>query len=591
MKSPSLLPAAYRPGPSAWRSLRRVIGAVVPIAMLASVMPALHAQAPVFTRQPVSQGVLINTAATLSVAVTGVPTPTLQWYRAGAPLTGKTAATLSIPSASLADGGTYHVVATNSLGTVRSADATLTVLPGLERFGPLMSLRSTPTNPRPGYPEWYQDTTGLALELLTPKSATELQSGYDVILPADTTFDPALGGEPFPTGWFLEHFYWFARSEFNIGASRGRLNLALEASYGNAVNVVPGDEVVFTRIRFDLPSAPLAGDYLIRTPYSEHEVKNVVLGGKIRVVEDVGIAPPPAGFAQSLRSKVGPFLTAADALGNELPLHTGPDGLKYLANPVRVGPVTGSPFGADRNAVKVYHKPSGTTTTYPQTPTWSSTDFVLYGRVKTTAIPTRTSVDRVTKTVSGTDRRLDVFASADETLPVRLPPAARSVKRTPVLSFVVPGTTTKVTMASSFDPTISPAPTTYYWYQWPMTLAQSNSVALGTTVSVVDDSDPTTPAVFNGPVRDAVWSIAAANPVALYTPATKALVIKCYSSTGAIAATAVPAVMSPDLMQFRAATYASGAITVPAVVAPPAEILVVSPGGGSEIFQVTTAKK
>lgn len=591
MKSPIQPIVILRPEAAAGRAWRRLAGVLVPLALLAGAPAGLHAQAPSFTRQPVSQGVLINSAATLAVTVTGAPTPTLQWYRAGVALVGKTTATLSWANVTPAEGGTYHVVATNSLGSARSADATLTVLPGLERFGPLLSLQSTASHPRPGYPAWYQDTTGLALELLTPLSAAELQLGYDVILPGEATFDAARGGEPFPTGWSLEHFYWYARSDFNVGAARARLTLALEASFGNAATVVPGDEVVFTRIRFDVPSAPLAGDYLIKTPYSEHEVKNVLVGGRIRVVEDVGIAPAPAGFSLALRSKVGPFLTAADALGGELPLHTGPDGLKYLADPLRVGPVTGSPFGADRNSVKVYYKPSGTTTTYPVIPTWGATDFALYGRVKTTAIPTRTLVDRVTKTVSGTDRRLDVFASADETLPVRVPPAAPSVKKTPVLSLVVPGTTTKVVMASSYNPAVSPAPTTYYWYQWPMTLAQSNSVPLGSSVSVVDDSDPAAPAVFTGPVRDAVWTIAAANPVVVYTPSTKSLTIKCYSSTGAITATALPVVMRPNLMPFAGVTYASGALTVPLLEAPPADVTVVSPGGGSEIFQVNVAKK
>lgn len=455
----------------------------------------------------------------------------------------------------------------------------------LERFGPLLSLQSTTANPRPAYPEWYQDTTGLALELLTPKSAAELNGGYDVILPTDTTFDTTLNAEPFPTGWFLEHFYWMARSEFAMGASRARLTLALEASYANAATVVPGEEVVFARIRFDLQAAPQAGDYLVLTPYSQHEFKNVRVGDRMRVTEDVGIAPAPAGFALALRAKVGPFLTAAAVAGGaELALHTGPDGLQYLADPLRVGPVTGSPLGAGRNSVQVYFKLSGTTTTYPATPTWSQTNFSLYGRVKTTDIPTRTSVDRVTKTTSGTDRRLDVFASADATLPVRLPPAAASVKTMPVLSFVLPGTTTKVTMTSSATGTTA-GPTAYYWYQHAFpTLAASNAVPLGAVVSVVDNANLT----FTGTVRDAIFFPTYASPGVVYSPSAKTISIKCYSSTGAITAAAPATAMTPNGLPYAGVTYtaASNTITIPNVVAPPADVILSTPGGGTEVFRI-----
>lgn len=456
----------------------------------------------------------------------------------------------------------------------------------LERFGPLLSLQSTPANPRPGYPEWYQDSTGLALELLTPKSAGELNLGYDVFAPTDTTFNTTLNAEPFPTGWFLEHFYWLARSEFAMGASRARLTLALEASFGNAATVVAGDEVVFARIRFDLQAAPQAGDYLVLTPYSQHEFKNVRAGDRVRVTEDVGIAPAPAGFAGALRSKVGPFLTAsAVAGGPELDLHVAPDGLKYLAAPLRIGPVTGSPLGAARNSVQVFFKLSGTTTTYPATPTWGSTNFSLHGRVKTTDIPTRTSLDRVTKTTSGSDRRLDVFASADATLPVRLPPAAASVKTMPVLSFILPGTTTKVTMNSSASGTTA-GPTAYYWYQHAFAnSAASNAVPFGTVVSVVDNVNNT----FTGTVRDAIFFPSYASPGVAYNPTAKTISIKCFSTTNAITGTVPPTAMSPNGIPYTGVTYtaASNTVTIPNVVAPPADVILSSPEGASEVFRVT----
>lgn len=601
---------SVRSGSAVWRTFRRSAGVLIKSVLLGGIIPALHA-VPVISTQPQSQGVLINGSVTLSVTAASSTRGTLtyQWFQ-GTPSTGTAvtnATTASLTVSPVTRTASYYVVITDRTTgqpttTATSSAAVLTVLPGLERYGSLMSLQSTPGNQRPGFPEWYQDTTGLALELMTPKSAAELAGGWDVILPTDTTFvgtDAAgtvINGEPFPTGWFLEHFYFFARSL--IADSTGTINdlfildLALESTFGNGFNVVAGDEVVFSRIRINARrGAPVAGDYLIQTPYSEHEIKGVRVGDKLRVVEDVGIAPPPAGFALSLHSRVGPFLTASASPGGaELPLVAGPAGTVHLADPVIFTNVTGSPFGGARNAFRVFIKAAGATS-YPATPAYQSTLFNLFGRVRTAPIPSRTSVDRVTKTVNGTDLRLDVFASAESTLPVRVPPAAPGVKRIPVLSLNIPGSTTgaKATMVSN---TPAGSPTTYYWYQHPMaTAAAVNGVA---SVTVSDDLS----SVFSAPVRDAVWSNGLATPSVLFTPnavSTTAgtLAIKCYSSSGAITAAAPATVYTPGLTSLANVTYvgSSNTLSVPGLTAPPAELVVASPGGGSEIFQINVAKK
>lgn len=89
------------------------------------------AAAPAFTLQPISQTVNPGTNVTFTVAVTGNPTPTLQWFKDSSALPGQTAATLALTGVTAADIGAYKVVATNSASPAGapSASATLTVNP------------------------------------------------------------------------------------------------------------------------------------------------------------------------------------------------------------------------------------------------------------------------------------------------------------------------------------------------------------------------------------------------------------------------------------------------------------------------------
>ncbi|HMD68969.1 MAG TPA: DUF2341 domain-containing protein, partial [Chitinivibrionales bacterium] len=83
--------------------------------------------APVITVQPVSQTKSVGQPETLSVVVTGNPSPTYQWQKNGANIAGATNASYIIVAVALTDAGTYDVVVTNSQGTVTSAGAILTV--------------------------------------------------------------------------------------------------------------------------------------------------------------------------------------------------------------------------------------------------------------------------------------------------------------------------------------------------------------------------------------------------------------------------------------------------------------------------------
>lgn len=85
------------------------------------------ATAPTITTQPLSSTVSVGASVSFSVAVSGSPTPVLQWFKNGISLTGSTSSTLSLPSVTALDAGTYTVVATNSAGSVTSSGAVLAV--------------------------------------------------------------------------------------------------------------------------------------------------------------------------------------------------------------------------------------------------------------------------------------------------------------------------------------------------------------------------------------------------------------------------------------------------------------------------------
>ncbi len=82
---------------------------------------------PSISAQPVSQSILVGGGATFSVSVRGTAPISYQWRKNGSPISGATTATLAISGAQLADAGGYSVVVSNSLGSLTSAVANLTV--------------------------------------------------------------------------------------------------------------------------------------------------------------------------------------------------------------------------------------------------------------------------------------------------------------------------------------------------------------------------------------------------------------------------------------------------------------------------------
>jgi outer membrane protein assembly factor BamB len=102
--------AQFRGGP---RRLGRVVNEALAIAL-----------------QPESQTAIAGRSVSVGVTATGNPPLTYQWQRNGREIVGAIGSMLTLDPVTAADAGTYTVVVTGPQGSVRSAPATLTVLPG-----------------------------------------------------------------------------------------------------------------------------------------------------------------------------------------------------------------------------------------------------------------------------------------------------------------------------------------------------------------------------------------------------------------------------------------------------------------------------
>jgi outer membrane protein assembly factor BamB len=97
----------------------------------AAALTVLQPQAPSFTTHPQDVTVLSGSGAAFTVAATGNPAPAISWYRDGQLIEGEVRNTYTLASAGVADNGAVFVArATNSVGSVDSNPATLSVTAG-----------------------------------------------------------------------------------------------------------------------------------------------------------------------------------------------------------------------------------------------------------------------------------------------------------------------------------------------------------------------------------------------------------------------------------------------------------------------------
>ncbi len=195
---------------------------------------------PLILTNPASLSVAGGATAVFTVTAIGVPAPSYQWLKNGTNLTGQTGVTLTINSANVNDAGTYSVIVSNTVGSVTSTTATLTVgntaptlsLDGTSvtinvgeiiNFGaagtdpdvPIQSLTysltSGPTNatinPTSGMfyfrPEvWQSDTTNLFTFQVTDDGAPNLSDSKNYTVVVNPLTQPLLNSSAYTGGQF-----------------------------------------------------------------------------------------------------------------------------------------------------------------------------------------------------------------------------------------------------------------------------------------------------------------------------------------------------------------------------------------------------
>ena len=83
--------------------------------------------APVITTNPKTQSVTAGVSVTFTVAATGTPAPTYQWYFNSIPITGATGTSYTVANVQPFNSGSYNVLATNPGGSYASNGGILTV--------------------------------------------------------------------------------------------------------------------------------------------------------------------------------------------------------------------------------------------------------------------------------------------------------------------------------------------------------------------------------------------------------------------------------------------------------------------------------
>jgi hypothetical protein len=251
-----------------------------------------------------------------------------------------------------------------------------------------------------GFPLWYRDSNGLALEACLDQQQVAVATG--------TSFLPCLTAEPFlaspisfPSNFGAEAFYWsaaafstFTSFDPNVAGSLvagdALIVLAQEAGFTSGL-AIDGNQAAFGRIRLRI-TAPFNGTYRVRHPYGEQQYTVLAAVPGLRSInqtQDVGnllphppappvpAGPPPAGdftaalldgpdpatitsiavgypavsagIVSSVATGIGPFLVPTT------PPVTAQNGATYLSNPGTdlvpfTVPVAGGPFG---NALEI----------------------------------------------------------------------------------------------------------------------------------------------------------------------------------------------------------------------------------------------
>ena len=181
---------------------------------------------PALTSQPTAVTVAQGQTATLTAVVSGTPTPTLQWQVSAnggvsfANINGATSSSYSLLTAAADNGNRYRVVATNSVGTVTSQAALLTV--------------TSPTSSRNASQYWLAGVAGF---------------GADAVL---YIVDPALPNQPLFSRSVAETVSIWSAVEISSTSGRGGRVVTTSSD----VSWIEGGRMQYLSLLRTAPSTP-----------------------------------------------------------------------------------------------------------------------------------------------------------------------------------------------------------------------------------------------------------------------------------------------------------------------------------------------
>jgi len=123
-----------------------------------------------------------------------------------------------------------------------------------------------PVVPRLGFPEWYQDESGLRVALCVENDDPFCTTTAPNAGPATVAADPAQSNFPDETFWWAAE----ALIDKRTVAVRARLVLAQEAAFADDTPAA-GDQISFGRVRVRIEGAQPGAEYTVTHPYgTEH---------------------------------------------------------------------------------------------------------------------------------------------------------------------------------------------------------------------------------------------------------------------------------------------------------------------------------
>jgi hypothetical protein len=368
--------------------------------------------------------------------------------------------------------------------------------------------------------------------------------------------------------------------------------------------------MVFARLRVRIDTLPYSGTYTVYTPYGKRVFEDQVAGDRLFVTEDVGLTV--GNFQEALHGSIYPFIVPSSTPGgpemppvsattptpDTNPAHFGGgaptaypgNGRRYIADPARLGPVTGSlaNFSADgitnpnlfRIDISGPDVPNGKVTLY------ETTDFSLAGRLFEGSIAGAMTLDRASFAKSATSQKLDVYATANPITATRIPGAAPAAPIPSNLVYYNAACVPTITAAGPGAPYARPggAAVVQMLNSGTKFFAQSN--VLPTGLSGCLEANATTG---TGQTTTVYTPVTLTDQITIsqadFDPATQTLTVKAVTSDATVDA-AGKLVQTLTVPGFG--NLVNGVLVKNQVLAPPATITVTSSGGGSAARQVAT---